>query len=115
MKIDPGLVPLRPNDGCPKGTIDGISTCFCEDHCSWHVCRLANPPMDCPKVVSWQMDSTLNYWVAQDKIGKNWIMNTFAPNGVLNNNEYFKIKFEYIISIHCFLIVLMNTYPRYIH
>ena len=59
------LVPIRPNDGCPKGTIDGISTCFCEDHCSWNVCRLKHPPMNCPMVMSWQWYSEGMHWMAQ--------------------------------------------------
>ena len=59
------LVPIRPNDGCPKGTIDGITTCFCEDHCSWNVCRLKHPPINCPMVMSWRWYSEGMHWMAQ--------------------------------------------------
>ena len=71
MYIEPianqSLTPMRPIDGCPKGTIDGISTCFCEDHCSWKICRLNDPPIGCPRVISWQWNPTGIHWVAQGK------------------------------------------------
>ena len=58
-------IPKRPSDGCPLGTIDGGSTCYCEEHCSWHKCRLSEPPKDCPGVCNWEWDSLRMYWVAK--------------------------------------------------
>ena len=55
----------RPNDGCPVGTVDGISTCFCSDHCSWNTCRLKIPPNECTSVASWRWDSQRLHWIAQ--------------------------------------------------
>ena len=65
--IYPILIPTRPSIGCPKGTIDGFTTCFCEDHCSWNVCRLKNPPTTCPGAEIWKWNSLNMYWVAQGK------------------------------------------------
>ena len=59
------LIPRRQKDGCPQGTFDGISTCFCEDHCRWNLCRLDRPPSDCPKVSRWRLNSEGTYYVAQ--------------------------------------------------
>ena len=59
------LIPTRPSKGCPKCTFEGKSTCFCEDHCSWNICRMNTPPKDCPKVGSWIWDFSGMYWVAQ--------------------------------------------------
>ena len=65
------MIPRRPKTGCPNDTFDGLSTCFCEDHCSWEVCRLINPPYNCisniqGKVV-WAWDTIGETWVAQGK------------------------------------------------
>ena len=61
----PNLLPSRPLRGCPAGTEEGITTCFCQDHCSWAVCRMKNPPENCPKVESWIWDYNNMYWTAQ--------------------------------------------------
>ena len=61
------LIPSRPSTGCPSGTIDGMTTCFCEDHCSWNVCRMSDPPIFCPSVESWKWNPLGRYWVAQGK------------------------------------------------
>ena len=45
IQID--LIPQRPNSGCPMGTFDSVSTCYCEDHCSWESCKLFHPPQYC--------------------------------------------------------------------
>ena len=60
-----GLVPIRPKDGCPMDTFDGRSTCFCEDRCSWEVCRLDPPPITCPMVDWWSWNSKKMHYVAQ--------------------------------------------------
>lgn len=57
----------RPIDGCPAETIDGYTTCFCEEHCSWSDCFLSNPPEQCltNPYFSWTWISARNKWVAQ--------------------------------------------------
>ena len=66
------MIPKRPDNGCPSGTINGLETCFCEDHCSWKICRLINPPFNClPKTddeIAWAWNVTQNAWVSQSKI-----------------------------------------------
>ena len=59
---------MRPSSGCPKGTVEGITTCFCEDHCSWEVCRLDRPPYRClPRInTAWVWDSEKLFWTAQE-------------------------------------------------
>ena len=55
------------------GTYEGKSTCFCEDHCSWNLCRLDQPNQNCLRKLSttlqnnvtWKWNSNENYWVAQ--------------------------------------------------
>ena len=56
----------RPSSGCPKGTLEGLTTCFCEDHCSWERCRLETPPYDClPRTnTAWIWDSKKKFWAA---------------------------------------------------
>ena len=69
------MIPLRPSIGCPKGTFDGATTCYCEDHCSWEACRLLNPPPLCLSSMKrdgvWAWDSASNFWVAQGSYHKN--------------------------------------------
>lgn len=90
-------LPLRPSDGCPEGTFEGIETCFCKDHCSWRICRLNDPPRDCPKVMSWQWDSLGLHWVAR---GKN--MDT------LNNISIFDIKTKNSFSIRMISYIVFS-------
>ena len=63
------MIPKRPSYGCPKGTFDGVTTCYCEDHCSWEACRLLNPPLNCLSNMKedgvWAWDSIQKFWVAQ--------------------------------------------------
>ena len=62
-----------PPDGCPEGTYEGKSTCFCEDHCSWNLCRLDQPNQNCLRKLSktlqnnvtWKWNLNEKYWVAQ--------------------------------------------------
>ena len=61
------MIPPRPPNGCPEGTFDGATTCYCEDHCSWEVCRLLNPPLNC--LLSMQGDA---FW-SWDLIRKSWV------------------------------------------
>ena len=65
--IDPDLIPKRPSTGCPEGTFDGETTCFCEDHCSWNVCRLQFPPDYCStsQKSPWAWNTQGKFWVVQ--------------------------------------------------
>ena len=49
------------------GNIFDLSTCSCEEHCAWDLCRLVNPPNKCLRGTrsQWQWDSFKNAWVAQ--------------------------------------------------
>ena len=60
------------NARCPEGTIDCVNCgfvgmCFCEDHCSWKVCRLNQPLDECAAAGNskWVWDSRNMHWVAQ--------------------------------------------------
>ena len=66
--IDKYLTKPRPVEGCPIGTFDGISTCFCEDHCSWEICKLDKAPSSClpDKNFHWSWDSESLYWRTKD-------------------------------------------------
>ena len=65
--MDATIIAPRPTDGCPINTIDGIDTCFCEDHCSWNKCRLAKPPNKCLEntVFEWKWNLVENHWTAK--------------------------------------------------
>ena len=69
FSILPELIPNHFNSECPKGTLDGKSSCFCEDHCSWNVCRLSKPSKYCGTSLRnpWSWDTSRNHWVAQGK------------------------------------------------
>lgn len=67
MKLD--IATDRPSDGCPISTYgcdDHIcpNTCFCEDHCSWHKCKLKTPPLSCiaQENRKWDYDSRTKSW-----------------------------------------------------
>ena len=51
----------------------GDGTCHCEDHCSWDLCRLTEPPDQCLQGTNskWQWDDVKSAWVAQIKQGNN--------------------------------------------
>ena len=60
---------VRPLDGCPIGTDecngDGCpNTCFCEDHCSWKICKLEKPPKNCLMHTNrkWHYNQRNYYW-----------------------------------------------------
>ena len=65
-------IPMRQENGCPGGTIDGMTTCYCEDHCSWNICRLSEPPtcqLDFENTnVRWAWNSDESYWIAQGNL-----------------------------------------------
>ena len=72
-----GTVPQRAEftDGnhikCPENTIDNLwgEICFCEDHCSWDVCRLQKPPEKCLSGTnsSWVWDYEKMHFTARKK------------------------------------------------
>ena len=51
------------------GTFDSLSTCYCEDHCSWDSCKLFHPPLHCLEHMNgdavWGWDTKKEVWVAQ--------------------------------------------------
>ena len=67
-------IPSRPENGCPTTNFgcygndcNHPNKCFCEEHCSWDMCRLFEPPDMCLIEVKgrWIWDSEKGYWVAQ--------------------------------------------------
>ena len=66
------MIPKRPTSGCPYGTFDSLNTCFCEDHCSWDICRLVNPPNGCLSRIKgeviWVWDNNEDAWAAQGNV-----------------------------------------------
>ena len=66
------MIPKRPASGCPSGTFNSMRTCFCEDHCSWEICRLITPPHNCLSRIDgeaiWSWDALNDAWVAQGMI-----------------------------------------------
>ena len=44
-----------------------FSTCSCDAHCSWDLCRSADPPTECLFATEsmWKLDNVKNAWVAQ--------------------------------------------------
>ena len=53
------------------------ATCFCEDHCSWRMCKLRIPPPECLSsalvATEWAWDDKNSYWIAQVK-GNNFLI-----------------------------------------
>ena len=70
----------RQLNGCPTDTLDGITTCFCDEYCSWDVCRVDEPPKKCPMVSSWEWNSNQNYWFARSQGNHLLKSSTFFPN-----------------------------------
>ena len=71
--LDSGLIPRKKSweDYCPYGkpTEFGLGKyrCYCEDHCSWEICRLYEAPDECliGTDSAWLWDSPKRIWVAQ--------------------------------------------------
>ena len=68
------FVPSPPTNGCPSNTYgctgsncSSPHTCFCEEHCSWEMCRLTQCPEECVRDVksTWAWNSDKHFWVAQ--------------------------------------------------
>ena len=53
--------------GCSGDSCNRPQSCFCEEHCSWEICRLVEYPEMCLKDVNsfWNWDATKLGWVAQ--------------------------------------------------
>ena len=71
FSLDLDLIPRRPENGCPnkkpyKNVYD-FQTCSCENHCSWDLCRLHDPPGQCLAGTgsTWKWDILKSSWVAQ--------------------------------------------------
>ena len=78
-RINPLLIHPRPTNGCPTNTIDGVTTCYCEDHCSWSRCRLEVPPEECLEntLSTWKWNHMKNQWTAQGIVLVIIIIRTF--------------------------------------
>ena len=73
MKIE--IASEQPSEGCPIGSYgckaeNCSNTCFCEDHCSWKMCKLKEqdmPPKSCiaHTDLKWHFDQQKNYWRAK--------------------------------------------------
>ena len=52
-----------------------MHTCLCDDHCSWEMCNLADPPKGCVENINskWQWDDRWNTWVAQVVLGNTFL------------------------------------------
>ena len=48
-----------------------FGVCTCNEHCSWDLCRLVEPPKDCLLATGsvWQWDNLKNAYVAQVDMG----------------------------------------------
>jgi len=80
--LDVELIPhALTAEGCPKNRNYRIlqlsepslqlQTCICDEHCSWDMCNLVNPPKDClfNSSSNWNWDGLKNTWVAQVYLG----------------------------------------------
>ena len=67
--IDLDLIPRQPADGCYERSVKRLhfSTCTCQDHCRWDICRLADPPNECLFGTggNWIWASREKTWIAQ--------------------------------------------------
>ena len=93
-------LPLRPYDGCYEGTIDNGFTCFCENHCSWEICRLNVPPSECLPTnnTKWVWNSEKLHWSLQG--------NKFGQKEYLFSKSFYdiaKLKFLSLIFWFNFL------------
>ena len=72
--LDVNLIPRSPTHACQntRQYRKLLGTCGCEEHCSWDVCRLEEPPNDCLHGTKsiWKWDHLKNAWVAQLLEGK---------------------------------------------
>ena len=65
--VEVSLIPRAGNDECKATYRARFGVCTCNDHCSWDICRLLEPPDDCllGKNSEWKWDSLKNAFVAQ--------------------------------------------------
>ena len=67
--IDLDLIPRQPADGCYERSVKRLhfSTCTCQDHCRWDICRLTDPPNECLFGTggNWIWDFREKAWIAQ--------------------------------------------------
>ena len=113
------LIPKRPKEGCPENTYGCVGndcnalqsqTCFCEEHCSWAICRLDDPKSSdlsneehCLREVKgrWVWDPQQLYWVAQIlgmiavTVSKFWMLSVIV--GIPGNTIE---RFPFILSDH---------------
>ena len=62
-------IPRAPNDECAIGETyrKKFEACTCNEHCSWDICRLLEPPDSCllGTKSEWTWDNIKNAYVAQ--------------------------------------------------
>ena len=67
-------IPRASYDYCSRSATyrRGLGVCTCNDHCSWDLCRVSEPPDDCLQGTNseWQWDNLKNAYVAQIIDGK---------------------------------------------
>ena len=67
------LIPRQPAEGCYAGSVERLqfSTCACEDHCRWDMCRLKTPSNQCLFGTggNWIWDFRERAWIAQRTAG----------------------------------------------
>ena len=67
--LDDSSIPRASNDKCEVNPAyrTRFGVCSCNEHCSWDICRLFEPPDDCiPGANSeWKWDNLKNAYVAQ--------------------------------------------------
>ena len=83
-----GLIPRSIKNGCSTNKIhrSRFSTCSCDAHCSWDLCRSSIPPSNCLLGMSsiWILDNIKDAWVAQYRGDGNEtsLTNTVAANTI---------------------------------
>ena len=67
--LDVYSIPRATNDKCDISATyrKAFGVCTCNDHCSWDICRLLDPPNDCLLGTNseWKWDNLKNAFVAQ--------------------------------------------------
>ena len=65
--VDMYSIPRASIDACKATYRARFGVCTCNDHCSWDICRVLEPPDDCLLGTNseWQWDDLKNAFVAQ--------------------------------------------------
>ena len=73
--LDVSLIPRSSKNDCATYR-ERLGTCTCDDHCSWDLCRLSNPPDDCLLGTNskWKWDKRKKAYVAQIMMGMYFLL-----------------------------------------